>query len=1065
MPWGPPYIRLVIESGKPAAQAALPFGTRKIMANEYGELEQLVNDVTSLDTARMTLRWALERLNNIEKEKADLKKGLALAEETAKKLQAKEASLQDVYSSRSKTLEEKEDFYTKLEATMSLLGEGKLDIQQLLKKEAKLDSLRRSLETEYEDKFAELDRNQRSIIERWNARLLEVESQYAGRLAEAQKKYDSLRSELEAEHQGRLTELQASFRHKEGELSGRIAFLESSVRESGEKVETRRRELEAEYLSKKRENEDNYRKLSNLLKADLEEKLRAMDSDHAAQITSLEASWQAERARLLEEQRVREDQFLVSQARIKELENSLASQQEAHHSELLNLISGKEAAFRARLTELEAEKAAKEDHVRELTAALEKRAAAWEEERGRVKADFERRAAAMEAALKEREEAMEKGFAARREELQKASFSGREDLEKEFEASLAAERRALDAEKSRMGEDRQRLEAALGTASDRISSLENSLAAAREDAQKELLGRISASEASFREKLAAFEAEKNAFNDKLAALDAVQRGKEAAFEKREADLEAEYKVRQESYAKEHAAEIEGARKDAESRLETERGVWKSERERFERTFEEISARFREAQLEIVGMNAELRKAAEEATAREAAVTRELLDAKFAFEKELPARVSEAVAAQTASLVEAIEVVKAEKIDLAAVIVAKEGEIKELKDSAARNSAEIETRLLAEYSDAIEAKRAEIAKSYASMQAALEEDLRQRRAAMEKEGSVTMARLSQENAAMKDALEKMNAAAGAANAKSAELSEKLLAAEKAFHAEKLEMQKQYARELEGIVASTVDAAVEASEGKLSKALGELDAARNANRELKERLLAAEKAYHDEKLEMQKEQVREMDSAVSDAVAAAVEEYAQRLRRAQEDAAKAQKEARGDMGQLEEIFSAEKQRLLDDIDRRDSYIEKADLKIQELENEMLKYRQEASSELMRNIAEQDARFRGSAAEEKARSEERIRQLEELVSAKEKLLAESDRFYRARQMELDGIHASLNMRINEFNKELFARKQELSDKEKELNDLKLSLETEHSEKVAELERMKSELAMVIKEYRSRK
>ena len=53
------------------------------MANEYGELEQLVNDVTSLDTARMTLRWALERLNSIEKEKADLKKNLPVTAATA----------------------------------------------------------------------------------------------------------------------------------------------------------------------------------------------------------------------------------------------------------------------------------------------------------------------------------------------------------------------------------------------------------------------------------------------------------------------------------------------------------------------------------------------------------------------------------------------------------------------------------------------------------------------------------------------------------------------------------------------------------------------------------------------------------------------------------------------------------------------------------------------------------------------------------------------------------------------------------------------------------------------
>ena len=83
------------------------------MANEYGELEQLVNDVTSLDTARMTLRWALERLNSIEKERADLKKNLALTEETSKQLLAKLTALEDSFKSRTKTLGEKADAFLK----------------------------------------------------------------------------------------------------------------------------------------------------------------------------------------------------------------------------------------------------------------------------------------------------------------------------------------------------------------------------------------------------------------------------------------------------------------------------------------------------------------------------------------------------------------------------------------------------------------------------------------------------------------------------------------------------------------------------------------------------------------------------------------------------------------------------------------------------------------------------------------------------------------------------------------------------------------------------------------
>jgi len=67
----------------------------------------------------------------------------------------------------------------------------------------------------------------------------------------------------------------------------------------------------------------------------------------------------------------------------------------------------------------------------------------------------------------------------------------------------------------------------------------------------------------------------------------------------------------------------------------------------------------------------------------------------------------------------------------------------------------------------------------------------------------------------------------------------------------------------------------------------------------------------------------------------------------------------------------------------------------------------------------------AAEKARNEARVKQLEALLSAKEKMLAEADKFYRQKQLELDSLHASLNQRVSEFNEDLFAQKQALADK----------------------------------------
>ena len=535
------------------------------MANEYGEIEQLVNDVTSLDTARMTLRWALERLNSIEKEKADLKKNLALAEETSRSLQVKEATLRDTFDSRNKTVEEKEDFYTKLEATMSLLGEGKLDIQQLLKKEAKLDGLRRSLENEYQEKFEELDHNQRSVIERWNARLLETESQYAGRLAESQVKYDALRAELEHDYQVRINTLQVSFRSKETELTSRISALEASTREKDSKLESRRADLEAQYLSQKREAEENYRKLKNMLEAGLEEKLRSADSDHEAQVLSLENSWKTERSRLLEEQRVRDEQFQTAQAHIKEIENNFASQQEAHHNELLKMIAEQETAFRGQLAKLETEKTAKEVMVKELAAKLELKSSAWDSEKAALEAEFGRKLAGLDSAMREKITQTETEYAGKKEELVVMLAAGRAEFEKEFQARLEMERRALAEEKSRLEAEKNLREEALSAAARKVKELEEVLASSSEEHHKELMAKISSGEAAFREKLAGFQAEKLSYNETInkladelrlrdsALLDEKKKitaefdAKAGIYEERLAALEASFEERRRSY--------------------------------------------------------------------------------------------------------------------------------------------------------------------------------------------------------------------------------------------------------------------------------------------------------------------------------------------------------------------------------------------------------------------------------------------------------------------------------------------------------------------------------------
>ena len=255
------------------------------------------------------------------------------------------------------------------------------------------------------------------------------------------------------------------------------------------------------------------------------------------------------------------------------------------------------------------------------------------------------------------------------------------------------------------------------------------------------------------------------------------------------------------------------------------------------------------------------------------------------------------------------------------------------------------------------------------------------------------------------------------------------------------------------------------------------------ELSAKLLEAGKAAQAEKLELQKAHARELDRAVSEAVNTSLDSAEQRLRLAEEELTRLHKASSEEAAKAADLYEAEKTRMLEELERRDRYIESADLKIQELERQAMKARQSAAGELLKRIAEQEESFRAAMAEEKTRREarekawgaelarsasayeDRIDQLEDLIAAKEKLLTDGDKFYRQKQLELDAMFADYNQRVNKFNEELFAQKQELSEKEKSLNDYRLKLEKEYAARSAENEALKAELTRAIVAYKNRK
>jgi hypothetical protein len=450
------------------------------------------------------------------------------------------------------------------------------------------------------------------------------------------------------------------------------------------------------------------------------------------------------------------------------------------------------------------------------------------------------------------------------------------------------------------------------------------------------------------------------------------------------------------------------------------------------TLEETSGHFRAAQKEIENLNMGLRRAAETNASREAAFNGELMEAKATYDRELAYRVKDAVAVQTAHLVEALEAAKARQEELAAAMENKENSIQALRSEAMETRRDYEERLRSAGSDAVAARREELEKAYAAKQARLEGGIAALRKELEDDYSARRAELSEDF----------------------ELKSEHLGTEKL-----------------------------ALKAALEKAREEAAAASGRAAGIFEEMMSASKAAQEEKNAMQRAQTEELNRAVAEAARKAVEITAEKLRRAEDEVSKAREANREEVNTLTESFIKEKERMMEEMARRENYVEAADIKIQDLERDIMKYRQNASGELLKQIAEQDERFRGVVGEEKARRDARekafaaeleqtraacdarVKQLEGLLGAKEKLLADGDRFYRQKQLELDGLHSDFNQDVNKFNEELFAQKQALSEKEKALNDYRLKLEKEDAARNSETEKMRAELSRAILDYKSRK
>ena len=263
--------------------------------NKDDALEPALRDIESiqsLDTARLALRWALERMRTLEKHAEELAAETKQAESARVKVASDLESARELLTRRVNEAVERERYYAKIEEYLDLKLEGGLDPAELAKREARLEereseAQRREIEAERALKSAQLRKD-----EELKTALAELTAASQARVAEVRGDYDKRAAALDRS----LSERQISLHEKEAQLSALERALEERRKRFEEFHAAQRAALEREASSINQTSQDQAGFLERRIELALAVKTKAQETATQAekQILYAElADWRA----------------------------------------------------------------------------------------------------------------------------------------------------------------------------------------------------------------------------------------------------------------------------------------------------------------------------------------------------------------------------------------------------------------------------------------------------------------------------------------------------------------------------------------------------------------------------------------------------------------------------------------------------------------------------------------------------------------------------------------------------------------------------------------------------
>lgn len=347
-----------------------------------------IESINNLDTARMSLRWALERLHALEKAKEEL--AVKADKETAarEKTESEYKALRRSFDVRIEEDEQRDRYYAKMEEMIALQAQGKLDAVSLAKREV------------------ETARQEESL----KARRVHLEQEHAAKREHLANEIPRLKAEITREAQARVAKLEETLALRrellESEFSAKnedLAAREKWFRQAERALAERQKNFDSfsaeqtEIVARDRKNFQ--RVLEEQTQTRLSNTERLLEERYA----SKEAAWDRERALILKDLTDWQRKAEERQPRIQDLEKRLSAAQEtarwaseapAREAELRNKIEDLAAARQKQMSDWLAREQELERRLAELQDIKDQLALAEATSRGALAAaaaDAERR--------------------------------------------------------------------------------------------------------------------------------------------------------------------------------------------------------------------------------------------------------------------------------------------------------------------------------------------------------------------------------------------------------------------------------------------------------------------------------------------------------------------------------------------------------------------------------------------------------------------------------------------------------------------------------------------------